>query len=66
MVITQQHVHGRNWKECPRCEGGRLFTARDHKQGAICTSCGNKGEVPRFSARPVVDNASFYERMAGA
>jgi hypothetical protein len=36
--------------KCPRCDGGAVFTAKDRKQGAICGSCDNRGEVPRTSA----------------
>ncbi len=47
-IITTQQVHSRNWVKCPRCDGGSLFTDRDRKQGAVCTTCDNNGEVPRF------------------
>lgn len=66
MTITHQTIHARNWIKCPRCEGGALFTVKDRKQGAQCTYCDNKGEVPRFVAHKPADNSSFYERMAGA
>jgi acetyl-CoA carboxylase beta subunit len=66
VIITSQHVHARNWMQCPRCEGGTIFTERDRREGAICNSCDNRGEVPRFRATKVVDNSSFYERQAGA
>lgn len=65
-ILTAQVVHARNWTACPRCEGGKLFTAKDRKQGAVCTYCDNRGEVPRFRVRRPVDNSSFYERHAGA
>ena len=65
-ILTAQTVHARNWMKCPRCDGGALFTAKDRKQGAICTSCDNTGEVPRFPVRRPVDNSSYYERIAGA
>jgi transcription elongation factor Elf1 len=65
-ILTSQHVHSRNWIKCPRCDGGALFTAKDRKQGAVCTSCGNRGEVQRHPVSKPVDNSSFYERQAGA
>ena len=66
-ILTAQVVHSRNWITCPRCDGGAAFTARDRKQGALCTSCGNAGEVPRFPvAKPAADASSYYERLAGA
>jgi hypothetical protein len=49
-ILTAQTVHSRNWMKCPRCDGGAVFTAKDRKQGAICGSCDNRGEVPRTSA----------------
>lgn len=66
MIITAAHVHSRNWMVCPSCEGGKLFTDKDRKQGAICVSCGNKGEVPRRKPVVAADNSSFYEKQAGA
>jgi uncharacterized protein (DUF983 family) len=66
-ILTAQTVHSRNWMKCPRCEGGALFTAKDRRQGALCTSCGNSGEVSRCRTdRAPVDNSSHYERLAGA
>lgn len=66
-VLTSQVVHDRQWIKCSRCDGGAAFTARDIRQGAQCTYCDNKGEVPRFCAhRLTSDNSSFYEHMAGA
>lgn len=66
MIITSQHVHSRNWMQCPMCEGGKLFTAKDRKQGAICCTCENKGEIPIRNNKKIVDNSSYYERLAGA
>lgn len=65
-IITAQHVHSRNWIKCPSCEGGALFTAKDRRQGALCVSCDNLGEVPRFRPTIHADNSSYYERLAGA
>jgi uncharacterized protein (DUF983 family) len=65
-ILTAQHIHSRNWMTCPSCDGGKLFTAKDRRQGAICASCDNNGEVPRFRAHKPADNSAFYERMAGA
>lgn len=65
-ILTAQLIHSRNWTKCPRCDGGALFTARDRKQGAVCTYCDNKGEVPRFHVCKPVDNSSYFERIAGA
>ncbi len=48
MIITPQHVHDRNWMACPRCDGGKVFTAKDRKQGAICGTCNNDREIPRL------------------
>lgn len=65
-IITSQQVHSRSWMKCPDCDGGAIFTAKDRKQGVVCTSCNSKGEVPRFVTRKPVDSSSFYERQVGA
>lgn len=65
-ILTTQTVHARNWIKCDRCDGGALITARDIKNGSVCTYCDGKGEVPRFVVRKPVDSSSYYERMAGA
>jgi DnaJ-class molecular chaperone len=46
-ILTAEVVHSRNWMKCPRCDGGAVFTAKDRKQGAQCTYCDGKGEIPR-------------------
>lgn len=65
MIITSQHAHSRNWIVCPSCDGGKVFTAKDRKQGAICISCDNKGEVPRFRNFKATDS-NYYEQQVGA
>jgi DnaJ-class molecular chaperone len=65
-VLTAQLIHDRHWSKCPRCDGGAVFTAKDRKQGACCTYCDGKGEVPRFRVPENTDNSSYHERMAGA
>jgi uncharacterized protein (DUF983 family) len=55
-MITRQTIHNRNWMTCPRCDGGKAFTAKDIKQGAQCTYCDSKGEVPR---NPRIKNIWF-------
>jgi uncharacterized paraquat-inducible protein A len=66
-IITSQQVHARNWIKCDRCDGGAALTERDHKRGAVCTNCDNKGEVPRHLPRNIwAGYSSFYERQAGA
>jgi hypothetical protein len=46
-ILTREVVHARNWMPCPRCDGGKIFTAREIRQGASCTYCGGKGQVER-------------------
>jgi DnaJ-class molecular chaperone len=66
-LLTAQQIHARNWMTCPRCDGGKAFSAKDIKQGATCTYCDGKGEIPRFRANRVpADSSSMYERQAGA
>ena len=50
-ILTTQQVHARNWLRCPRCDGGTIWTAKDRKQGATCTYCDDRGEVPRHVDR---------------
>ena len=65
-MITTQQIHARNWMTCPRCDGGKAFTAKDIKQGAQCTYCDSRGEIPRHVKRGMGDSSSMYERQAGA
>jgi hypothetical protein len=46
-ILTSQTVRARQWRICPRCDGGAAFTEKDRKQGAQCTYCDGKGEIPR-------------------
>jgi DnaJ-class molecular chaperone len=66
-ILTSQTIHARTWMACPRCDGGKAFTARDIKQGATCTYCDGKGEIPRHSKPSVwAGYSTYYERQAGA
>ena len=59
-ILTPQLIHSRNWITCPRCNGGKVFTVKEIKQGVVCTYCDNKGEVPRH---PRVENIWFGYTM---
>jgi DnaJ-class molecular chaperone len=59
-TLTSQQVRARNWMTCPRCDGGKNFTTRDIKAGAVCTYCDGKGEVERT---PRVTNVWFGHSM---
>jgi len=48
--ITSQHVHDRQWVKCPHCLGWPL-TQKQKKDGFLCGSCDNKGEVARHPNR---------------